>query len=91
MGSGPGKVWVNAIQINVSQNYGFAEMPMPIPLLSAPHGFTPSASSTSTQFDRDIVLVLDRSGSMNEYSTDSSSWKTAGPGKPTMAHAGESW
>lgn len=88
MGSGPGKVWVNAIQINVSQNYGFAEMPMPIPLLSAPHGFTPSASSTSTQFDRDIVLVLDRSGSMNEYSTDSSSWKSAGPGK---AYYGSRW
>ena len=88
LGTGPGQVWVNAIQVNVSQNYGFAEMPMPIPLLSAPNGFTPGATSTSTQFDRDIVLVLDRSGSMNEYSTDSSSWTSAGPGK---AYYGSRW
>ena len=61
LGTGPGPVWVNAIQVHVSQNYGFAEMPMPISLLSAPNGFTPDATSISTQFDRDIVLVLDRS------------------------------
>jgi Ca-activated chloride channel family protein len=81
LGSGPGQTWVNAIQINASQNYGFGEMPMPIPFLSAPNGYTPGSSSTSTQFDRDIVLVLDRSGSMNEYSTDSANWGPAGPGQ----------
>ena len=88
LGYGPGKVWVNAIQINVSQNYGYAEMPMPIPFLSARNGFTPGASSTSTQFDRDIVLVLDRSGSMNEYSSDPSAWRPAGPGE---AYYGSRW
>ena len=88
LGSGPGQVWVNAIQINASQNYGFGEMPMPIPFLSAPNGYTPGSTSTSTQFDRDIVLVLDRSGSMNEYSTDRANWQPAGPGQ---AYYGSRW
>ena len=61
---------------------------MPIPLLSKSNGFTPGATSTSTQFDRDIVLVLDRSGSMNEYSTDVSSWRPAGAGQ---AYYGSRW
>ena len=83
LGTGTGKVWVNSIQINASQTFGFAEMPMPmpIPLLSSANGYTPGATSTSSQFDRDIVLVLDRSGSMNEYSTDVASWGPAGPGQ----------
>ncbi len=88
LGAGPGQVWVNAIQVNVSQNYGFAEMPMPIPFLSAPNGYTPGATATATQFDRDIVLVLDRSGSMNEYSTDTAAWKPAGSGE---AYFGSRW
>ena len=88
LGTGPGQVWVNSIQINASQNFGFGEMPMPIPLLSAPSGFTPGATATSTQFDRDIVLVLDRSGSMNEYSTDVAAWSPAGPGD---AYYGSRW
>ena len=88
LGTGPGQVWVNSIQINASQNFGFGEMPMPIPLLSAPCGFTPGATATSTQFDRDIVLVLDRSGSMNEYSTDVAAWSPAGPGQ---AYYGSRW
>lgn len=87
LGTGPGQVWVNAIQINASQTFGFAEMPMPIPLLSS-NGYTPGATSTSTQFDRDIVLVLDRSGSMNEYSTDVAAWSPAGPGQ---AYYGSRW
>jgi len=81
LGTGTGKVWVNSIQINASQTFGFAEMPMPVPLLSSANGYTPGATSTSSQFDRDIVLVLDRSGSMNEYSTDAASWGPAGPGQ----------
>ena len=88
LGTGPGQVWVNAIQINASQTFGFAEMPMPLPFLSASNGYTPGATSTATQFDRDIVLVLDRSGSMNLYSTDSSSWTSAGSGK---AYYGSRW
>ena len=88
LGTGPGKVWVNSIQINAAQTFGFAEMPMPIPLLSSRNGYTPGATSTSSQFDRDIVLVLDRSGSMNEYSTDSASWEPAGPGQ---AYYGSRW
>ena len=88
LGTGPGQIWVNSIQINASQNFGFAEMPMPIPLLSSSSGFTPAATATSTQFDRDIVLVLDRSGSMNEYSTDVASWGPAGPGE---AYYGSRW
>ena len=88
LGTGPGQVWVNAIQINASQNFGFAEMPMPIPLLSSTNGYTPGATSTSSQFDRDIVLVLDRSGSMNDYSTDTASWGPAGPGQ---ANYGSRW
>jgi len=88
LGTGPGQIWVNAIQVNASQNFGFGEMPMPIPLLSAPSGYTPGSTATSTQFDRDIVLVLDRSGSMNEYSTDTANWGPAGPGE---AYYGSRW
>jgi len=88
LGTGPGQTWVNAIQINASQTFGFAEMPMPIPLLSSKNGYKPGASSTSSQFDRDIVLVLDRSGSMNEYSTDLASWGPAGSGE---AYYGSRW
>ncbi|MBC7966522.1 MAG: VWA domain-containing protein [Fuerstia sp.] len=85
LGSGPGQTWINAIQINKQQTFGFAEMPMPIPFLSASNGYRPAASATTTQFERDIVLVLDRSGSMNEYSTDSASWQPAGPGQAYYA------
>ncbi len=85
LGSGPGQTWINAIQINKQQTFGFAEMPMPIPFLSAASGYTPGASATSTQFERDIVLVLDRSGSMNEYSTDAAAWLPAGPGEAYYA------
>ncbi len=85
LGSGPGQTWINAIQINKQQTFGFAEMPMPIPFLSASNGYTPGASATTTQFERDIVLVLDRSGSMNEYSTDSAAWLPAGPGEAYYA------
>jgi Ca-activated chloride channel family protein len=88
LGTGPGQVWVNSIQINASQTFGFAEMPMPIPLLSSTNGYKPGATATSTQFDRDIVLVLDRSGSMNEYSTNSGSW---GPAEPGQAYYGSRW
>lgn len=88
LGTGPGQVWVNSIQINASQNFGFAEMPMPIPLLSSTNGYRPGATATSTQFDRDIVLVLDRSGSMNQYSTDAGSWAPAWPGQ---AYYGSRW
>ena len=88
LGTGPGQVWVNSIQINASQTFGFAEMPMPIPLLSSKNGYKPGATSTSSQFDRDIVLVLDRSGSMNEYSTDVGAWGPAGPGQ---AYHGSRW
>ncbi len=88
LGTGPGQVWVNAIQINVSQTFGFAEMPMPIPLLSSTNGYSPGATSTSSQFDRDIVLVLDRSGSMNDYSTDAAAWGPAGSGQ---AYYGSRW
>ena len=88
LGTGPGQVWVNSIQINASQTFGFSEMPMPIPLLSSANGYTPGATSTSTQFDRDIVLVLDRSGSMNEYSTNVAAWTPAGPGE---AYYGSRW
>lgn len=88
LGTGPGQVWVNAIQINASQTFGFAEMPMPIPLLSSANGYKPGATSTSSQFDRDIVLVLDRSGSMNEYSTNVGAWWPAGPGQ---AYYGSRW
>ncbi len=63
-------------------------MPMPIPLLSSSNGYTPGATSTSTQFDRDIVLVLDRSDSMNEYSTDVAAWSPAGVGE---AYYGSRW
>jgi Ca-activated chloride channel homolog len=88
VGSTPGKIYVNAVDVQVSQTFTFSEMPMPIPLLSAPTGFTPRAESTSTQFDRDIVLVLDRSGSMNEYSTNIAAWTPAGPGE---AYYGSRW
>ena len=88
LGSTPGKVYVNAVDVKASQNFGFSEMPMPIPFLSAPSGFTPRAEATSTQFDRDIVLVLDRSGSMNEYSTNIAAWTPAGPGE---AYYGSRW
>ncbi len=88
LGSTPGKVYINAVDVKAKQNFGFSEMPMPIPFLSAPNGFTPRAGSTSTQFDRDIVLVLDRSGSMNEYSTNIAAWTPAGPGE---AYYGSRW
>ena len=84
LGSGPGQTWINAIQINKNQTFGFAEMPMPLPLLSS-NGYTPGASATTTQFERDIVLVLDRSGSMNEYSTNAAGWLPAGPGEAYYA------
>lgn len=88
LGSGIGKVYVNAVDVTVNQTFGFSEMPMPIPLLSAPNGFRPQAQATSSQFERDIVLVLDRSGSMNEYSTDWAGWAPAGPGE---AYYGSRW
>ena len=81
LGTGPGQVWVNSIQIETSQTFGFAEVPMPIPLLSSANGYEPGPIATETQFDRDIVLGLNRSGSMNEYSTDVASWSPGGPGQ----------
>ena len=54
---------------------------MPITLLSSANGYEPGPIATETQFDRDIVLGLNRSGSMNEYSTDVASWSPGGPGQ----------
>lgn len=88
LGSFPGQVYINAVDVRLSQHFGFSEMPLPIPLLSASNGFTPRAGATSSQFERDIALVLDRSGSMNEYSSNWAGWSPAGPGE---AYYGSRW
>lgn len=88
LGTNPGQIYINAVDVRLSQHFGFAEMPMPIPLLSSSNGFTPQAGATSSQFERDIALVLDRSGSMNEYSSDWAGWLPAGPGE---AYYGSRW
>lgn len=81
LGIGPGKTFANAVQVDLTQNYAMNSMPFPMPGLSLAGGFNPSAVAVSTQTDRDVVLVLDRSGSMNWPSNDPATWVAAGPGQ----------
>jgi Ca-activated chloride channel homolog len=63
-------------------------LPFPVPGLSLADDYTPEAIAVSTQTDRDVILVLDRSGSMNEFSSDPAAWTAAGPGE---AFHGSRW
>lgn len=88
LGIGPGKTFVNAVQVDLTGSYSMTSMPFTMPGLSLDSDYAPAAVAISTQTDRDVVLVLDRSGSMNDPSNDPASWNPAGPGQ---AYNGSRW
>ncbi len=88
LGLGPGKTFVNAVQVDLTGSYTMASMPFTMPGLSLSSDYAPAAVAISTQTDRDVVLVLDRSGSMNWPSNDPASW---GPAGPRQAFLGSRW
>lgn len=88
LGLGPGKTYVNAVQLDLNGRYSMASMPFNMPGLALDSDYSPEAVAVSTQTDRDVVLVLDRSGSMNWPSNDPGSWGPAGPGQ---AYWGSRW
>lgn len=90
VGAGPGETFINSVQVFAKghDENGDFEVPLIVPFTLTSTGFRPQFESVSTQSDRDVVLVLDRSGSMNAPSVDDGSWSAAGPGE---AYNGSKW
>lgn len=58
---------MNSIRVTGSRTEGSLSGPIPMMFPGIAKSFEPTKTSTATQIDRDIALVLDRSGSMTEF------------------------